>query len=30
MQAVARARGERLTAAHPIEILNASISGRPI
>jgi len=29
MQAVARARGERLAAAHPIEILDASIGNRP-
>jgi len=30
MQAVARARGERLAAAHPIEILDASIGNRPL
>jgi len=30
MQAVARSRGERLTAAHPIEILDASIGNRPL
>jgi glycolate oxidase iron-sulfur subunit len=30
MQAIARARGERLAAAHPIEILDASIGNRPL
>jgi len=30
MQAVARSRGEQLTAAHPIEILDASIGNRPL